>query len=279
MTESLTSAQVIRALTSDHHIRMAALDARSLWDGVRRGHPYLDAGACACLTELMAAALLLQSRSMFAERLQLLVRSAGRAQAIVADSWPDGMLRGFLDVADDNPDGPWVHAPGLLQVMRSGAKGEPYVGKLPLVEGGISTQIEAYLQHSEQVHASLTVWCDATTGEVGGLLVEPLPGCPPERMQRLVQALEGLEVVPLWERDPDFLIRWVNQGEGATRLSTHDVEYRCRCNKETLLGILKGFQQDRLDELFAESETTEVRCDYCHRSLTTTRHELLSDGQ
>lgn len=279
MTETLASAQVVRALSSDHHLRMAAVDARPLWDDVRRGHPHLEANACACLTELMVAALLLQARSIFAERLQVLARTSGRARAIVADSWPDGMLRGFLDVADDNPDGPWLHAPGLLQVMRSGAKGEPYVGKLPLVEGGISTQVEAYLQHSEQVQASLTVWCDAATGETGGLLVEPLPGCPPERMKRLVNALEGLEVVPAWEREPDFLIRWINQGEGAIQLSTHEIQYRCRCDKEALLGILKNFEPDRISELFAEGDAAEVRCDYCNRAFSIHRQEVLGDGQ
>jgi len=278
MTESPTLARVVRALSSDQHIRMAALDARTLWDGVRRGHPHLEAEACACLTELMAGALLIQSRSMFGERLQLLVRSAGRAQAVVADSWPDGMLRGFLDVADANPDGPWLHAPGLLQVMRSGIGGEPYIGKLPLVEGGVSFQLEAYLQHSEQIQASLTIWCDASTGETGGLLVEPLPACPPERMKRLVDALEGLEVVPYWERDPDFLIRWINQGEGATRLSTHEVEYRCRCTKEALLAVFTGFPKDRIEDLFGEGDTAEVRCDYCDRTFSITRQEVCGDG-
>ena len=278
MSESPASARVVRALSSDHHIRMAALDARSLWDGVRRGHPHLGAEACACLTELMAATLLLQSRSLFAERLQLLLRSAGRARAIVTDSWPDGMLRGFLDEAAEHPDAPWLSAPGLLQVMRSGLKGEPYVGKLPLVEGGISTQIEAYLLNSEQVQASLLVWCEATTGEAGGLLVEPLPACPPDRLQRLIDGLEGLAVVPNWERDPDFLIRWINQGEGATRLSSHDIEYRCKCNKEALVSILGSFPKQKIDEIFTGSEPAEVRCDYCGRTFAIRRQEVSEHG-
>jgi len=278
MTESPSLARVLRALTSDKHIRLAALDARPLWDGVRRGHPYLEAGACACLAELMAATLLLQSRSVFTERLQILVRGAGRARAIVSDSWPDGMVRGVLDMAESAADGPWVQGPGILQVMRSGLQGEPFIGKLPMVEGGISAQAEAYLQQSEQIQASLTVWCDPATGEAGGLLVEPLPACPPERMQRLVDALEGLEVVPNWERDPEFLLRWVNQGEGATLLSTHEIEYRCRCSKEGLLAALGNFSQDKLEEIFAEGSPAEVRCDYCCNVFAIHREEVLRDG-
>jgi molecular chaperone Hsp33 len=278
MTESPSLARVVRALSTDKHIRLAALDARPLWDGVRRGHPHLEAGACACLAELLAATLLLQARSIFVERLQLLIRGAGRARAIVSDSWPDGMVRGVLDLAEDHSEGPLVVTPGLLQVMRSGLRGEPYIGKLPLVEGGISAQIEAYLQQSEQIQASLTVWCDPATGEAGGLLVEPLPACPPERMQRLVDALEGLEVVPNWERDPDFLVRWINQGEGATILSTHEIEYRCRCSKEGLLTALGSFSKEKIEEIFAEGSPAEVRCDYCSNVFAIHREEVTGHG-
>ena len=277
MTESTSSARVIRALTTDTNIRFAALDARPLWNGVRLGHPHLEADACAVLVELLAATLLLQSRTVFAERIQLLVRGTGRARAIVSDSWPDGMVRGVLDEAE-GVQGPWLASPGLLQVMRSGAKGEPYIGRLPLVEGGISQQIEAYLQHSEQIQASLMVWCDPATGEAGGLLVEPLPQCPPERMVRLIDALEGLEVVPNWERDPEFLLRWVNQGDGVIELSTHDIEYRCRCNKEALVKALGSFSTEKLDELFAMEGPAEVRCDYCSQAFLIHREEVLRDG-
>lgn len=278
MTESQPTTRVIRALSADHHVRLAVLDARPLWDSVRRGHSHLEAEACACLVEVLAGTLLLQSRSMFAERLQILVRGQGRAQAVVADSWPDGMVRGMLDLQDGRTEGPWVAAPGLLQVMRSGAKGEPYIGKLPLVEGGISAQFEAYLQHSEQIQASLNVWCDPATGEGGGLMVEPLPSCPPDRMGHLIEALEGLEVVPNWERDPEFLIRWINQGEGATRLSTHEIEYRCRCAKAALLEALGRFSKDKIEELFAEGSPAEVRCDYCGKAFEIHRQEVLGDG-
>jgi len=227
MIEPLHQARVTKALTRDGHIRLSSLDASPLWDGVRRGHPHLEPEACACLTELLTATALLQARTDFAERMQLLVKGAGRAKAVVADSWPDGTIRGVLDLSAVDT-GDWVAAPGLLQVMRSNASGQPYIGTLPLVEGGIQVQVEHYLQNSEQVQSSLTLWCDPSTGESGGLLVELLPDCPPARLARLIQAIEGLEVVPYWERTADFLASWVAQGEGTDELATADLFYRCR---------------------------------------------------
>lgn len=274
MKAAVPQARVVKALTKDRHIRLSSLDASPLWDGVRRGHPHLEPAACACLTELLSAAALLQSRTLFSERLQLLVKGAGRAKAVVADCWPDGTIRGVLDLGSQEAVD-WVGGPGVLQVMRSNATGQPYIGHLPLVEGGIQVQMEHYLQQSEQVQASLTLWCDPGTGEAGGLLVEPLPDCPPERLSRLVQAIEGLEVVPFWERTPGFLATWVAQGQGADELAATDLFYRCRCTREALLETLRRFPEGQKADLFLEPGPVEVRCDYCGTVYPLTREDLL----
>lgn len=274
MSDTFPSAQVLRAMTADHCIRFAVLDAGPLWDGVRRGHPHLEAEPCACLVELLSGALLLQSRNFFSERLQLMVRGTGRAKTLVADSWPEGDIRGVVDLASGEIAAPWVQGPGYFKVMRSNPNGKPYIGTLELVQGSLQSQLEAYLLQSEQIQASVTLWCDHRTGQAGGLLVEPLPHCPHERLERLVHAIEGLEVVPLWERDPGFLCRWVNQGDGAEILSSTEIQYRCRCNIGSLVEILRGFENAKLDEIFHGEGPVEVCCDYCGKAYLLRRTDL-----
>jgi molecular chaperone Hsp33 len=273
MTDEVPKGRVLKSLTRDRHIRLASLDASPLWDGVRRGHPHLDPEACACLTELLTATARLQGRTLFAERLQLLVKGSGRARAVVADCWPDGTIRGVLDLGKPEAEA-WVEAPGVLQVMRSNATGQPYIGHLPLAVGGIQVQVEHYLQDSEQIQASLTLWCDPGTGEAGGLLVEPLPDCPPDRLARLVQAIEGLEVVPFWERTGDFLTSWVSQGQGVEEQVATEVFYRCRCTREALLETLRRFPTEQKEDLFKEPGPLEVRCDYCGTMYPVSRADL-----
>lgn len=192
----------------------------------------------------------------------------------MADAWPEGDLRGVLDPSPRVLAGPWLQAPGTLQVMRSSRTGQPYLGTLELVEGPLATQIEAYLQQSEQVQASVTLWCDPATGQAGGLLVEPLPDCPPERLQRLVDAVEGLEVVPLWERTPDFLAGWINGGPGAEVLATTEMRYFCRCSRESLLAALAGFGKERAEEVFREGDPVRVLCDYCGKDYVISRADV-----
>jgi len=274
MTETAPNARVVRALTTDRRIRLAAMNASPLWDGLRRGHPGLSAEACSQLVELMVATLLLQSRNFFSERLQILIKGSGQAKALMIDSWPEGDVRGLLDPAPGVVQGPWVQAPGTLSVMRSNAQGAPYIGSLELVEGPIATQIEAYLLQSEQTPASLTLWCDPETGMAGGLLAEPLPDCPRERLQTLVHAIEGLEVVPNWERDPEFLLRWINQGEGAEILASTEVRYQCRCTKDSLMDTFGAFPAERVAELFQAGDPMEVQCDYCGKAYQISASEL-----
>lgn len=185
----------------------------------------------------------------------------------------------MLDLAGDVPDTvPWLRPPGILQVMRSNPAGKPYIGKLAMAAGPLQAQIEAYLQQSEQIQASLTLWCEPSTGESGGLLVEPMPDCPAERMKVLVAALECLEVVPLWERTPEFLARWINQGDGSDLLAATEVHYRCRCSRETLVATLNGFGPDKVRDLFQDGEGLEVRCDYCGKAYTIAPEDLLDAG-
>ena len=273
MEEPIHKARVLKALTRDQHIRLSSLDASPLWDGVRRGHPHLEPEACACLTELLSATALLQGRTEFAERLQLLIKGSGRAKAVVADSWPDGTIRGVLDMGNATAQ-EWIAAPGVLQVMRSNAVGQPYIGNLELVLGGIQVQVEHYLQSSEQIQASLTLWCDPGTGEAGALLVEPLPGCPPARLARLVQAIENLEVVPYWERTAEFLAAWVAQGEGTEELASAELLYQCRCTRESLVETLRRFSPEQKADLFKDEGPLEVRCDYCGTLYPITREDL-----
>ena len=275
--QASATARVIRALSSDHRIRFAALDATALWDGVRRGHPHLEAEACACLTELLAATALLNSRTLFLERLQVLVKGSGRARAVVGDCWPDGTLRGVLDLGP-RPHGAWVEGPGTLEVMRSDPGGAPYIGTLALAEGPVQTQVEAYLLESEQVQASLSLWCDPATGRAGGLLVEPLPDCPPERLERLVQVIEGLEVLQDHEKEPGFLAEWVNGGPGAEILAGADLTYRCRCSRDSLLGTLSAFPEGQKRDIFQDLAQVEVRCDYCSKVYLLARAEVLGEA-
>jgi redox-regulated HSP33 family molecular chaperone len=105
-----------------------------------------------------------------------------------------------------------------------------------------------------------------------------MPDCPPERLAILVEALEGLEVVPFWERTPDFLCLWINQGAGAEILGSTAMRYFCRCTRESLLTALQGFGPAERSALFKEGSPISVRCDYCGRDYAIVPADLEDAG-
>jgi molecular chaperone Hsp33 len=94
----------------------------------------------------------------------------------------------------------------------------------------------------------------------------------------MVAAIEGLEVTQLWERTPEFLVRWINQGDGAKVLSSLKIEYRCRCSKQSLIGILGAMPQDERMNVFADGGRAEVHCEYCGKSHEIALEELQGAG-
>jgi molecular chaperone Hsp33 len=268
-------ARISRYLTSDQWIKVDIVEMGSLWDRIRRHHPSYEAHQSATLAQGLMATLLLLGRSDFLQRVQLMIKSSGGIRRIIGDAWPDGSLRGFCDLGSPEAPTPF-ESPGTIQVMRSQPSGEPYQGLLPLVEGDLGKQLEAYFQQSEQIQASVHLWCDPLTGLGGALKVEPLPLCPPSRLGRLIQALEGLDVVPFEERTTEFLMSWINQGEGGRLLTSTSAHYACRCNRDELVRILRGFSQDEKEHLFATQNSTEIRCDYCAEVYMIRASELMT---
>ena len=69
-------------------------------------------------------------------------------------------------------------------------------------------QVEIYLHESEQVQASLTLWCDPSTGHAGGLLVEPLVAAltGATRTQLMTATVQRKEIHKVLKEDLGFVL-------------------------------------------------------------------------
>jgi len=84
--------------------------------------------------------------------------------------------------------------------------------------------------------------------------------------------------VPFEERTTEFLATWINQGEGCQLLTSSDIRYACRCNRNDLVRIMKGFSPEEKQHLFDVQDHTEVRCDYCSEVFIIRPSDLTSEG-
>ena len=94
----------------------------------------------------------------------------------------------------------------------------------------------------------------------------------------MLAALDSLDVAKPRELTPDFLVAWVNQGEGAEVMSSMDLEYRCRCSRQSLIDTLSVMPSEKRDAHSSPEEGLEARCEYCGKTYTIARRELRRGG-
>ena len=67
------------------------------------------------------------------------------------------------------------------------------------------------------------------------------------------------------------------EGAGFEYLSSKQVEFFCPCSKERMIQNITTLAKADIDEVFAEENAIEVRCDYCNTLYKITKEEFLAN--
>ncbi len=65
------------------------------------------------------------------------------------------------------------------------------------------------------------------------------------------------------------------EDKGFSYLGSRQIDFYCPCSKDRMVLNLRGLYQGDLDELFAEKNTVEIKCDYCRKNYEITKAEVL----
>lgn len=65
------------------------------------------------------------------------------------------------------------------------------------------------------------------------------------------------------------------EDKGFSYLGSRQIDFYCPCSKDRMVLNLRGLYQGDLDELFAEKNTVEIKCDYCRKIYEITKAEVL----
>jgi molecular chaperone Hsp33 len=67
------------------------------------------------------------------------------------------------------------------------------------------------------------------------------------------------------------------EDHGWSYLGSRSIQFFCPCNRERMVLNLRGLYAGDLDELFAESEKIELKCDYCTKTYDISRKDLMEN--
>lgn len=273
--------KIVRYITEDGSAFVIAADTT---DAVARAEQIHKTSAVntAAMGRLMTAA------SMMGDMLKgkddsitLRMNGGGPAGTILAVSDSDGNPRAYIE-------NPVVEIPlndkgkldvrgtvgtnGYLYVMKDMGMKEPYVGQTEIVSGEIAEDITNYFVASEQTPSvcalGVLVNPDLTVAAAGGFIIQLLPFCPDDVIDKIEKSVNNLEPVTTMLNKgmtPDDIAKVAMTGLELSKLDESEIMYKCNCSREKVEQALISTGKQGLTEMIESGENTTVECHFCDK--------------
>lgn len=286
---------MVRGTAADGLIRAIAVTARDTVETAHQNHS-TSSVATAALGRLMMGGLMMSTTMKSEdELLTLQVKGNGPLGGITVTANNKGQVKGFV-----NHPNVWLPpngrgkldvggavGSGSLTVIRDMPGAEPYTSQVGLVSGEIGDDLAGYFILSDQIPTSVGVGVlvnsDTTVRQAGGFLIQLMPGCDDELIDRLEAALTGVSsVTDMLERGmgPSEILESLLGDFGYQELEVSPVEFHCGCDHERAKRAALALGEDELRDMIAKDETAEIYCHFCgkrHYLTPDELRELLSD--
>lgn len=282
--------KAIRCLTTDATVMAIAMDATDIVARAEQIHKS-SAVVTAALGRLLTAGSLMGIMLKNTEdSVTLKVNGGGPAGQLLVVSDGRGNVRGYaqnpvveiplkpngkLDVSGA------VGTDGLLYVLRDTGAPEPYVGCTPLVSGELAEDITSYFAGSEQIPTvcalGVLVNPDLSVKAAGGLIIQLLPFCPDDVIDKLEKAIAALPPMTTMLSEgltPQDILTKALDGFAFDIIDTYEPEYRCTCSREKVTGALAAMKDEELRTLPDENGTVETTCSFCDSVYTFTTADI-----
>ena len=157
---------------------------------------------------------------------------------------------------------------GRMSVIKDLGMKKQYIGQSELVSGEIAMDFANYFTVSEQQPSlvALGVLVNGNTVlKAGGLLIQPLPGCPDEIIDQLelrspmfADISREMTFAPIEQLCEDWF-----RGLEPRILERTPLRYRCTCSRERMEKALISLGRKDLRSLTDEDHGAELVCHFC----------------
>jgi len=170
---------------------------------------------------------------------------------------------------------------GNLFITKDLGLKEPYNGFVPITTGEIAEDITSYYATSEQIPTvcalGVLVNTDLSVKKAGGYILQLLPFTEDAIIDRLEENLKKARpVTELLDKGQDIeqIVRDVLEGFEFEVLYEENPEYKCKCSREKIEGIISGLSETDLEEMANSEEPTQVKCHFCTKNYVFSQEEI-----
>ena len=168
---------------------------------------------------------------------------------------------------------------GYMTVIKDLGLREPYIGQIELVSGELGIDFANYYTVSEQ-QPSLVALGVLVSGDsvlkAGGLLIQPLPGCPDEVIDQIElrsPMFSDISREMTFAPKEELLEDWF-RGMDLQILERAPLRYHCSCSRYRLEKALISLGRRELNTLIEEDTGAELGCHFCHSQYAFSTDDL-----
>ncbi|MDR0396952.1 MAG: Hsp33 family molecular chaperone HslO [Oscillospiraceae bacterium] len=281
------------------HITLMAGAARALLCDVtraaetaRRIHRASRVCAAALGRGISGAAVLNAPRK--GERLTLTFNGGGPAGALTIVSGPGVLKASIGDPSVELPLKPngkldvggAIGREGRVIAVRDMGMKQPYIGQSALVSGEIAEDLAMYCTASEQQPTlcalGVRIGADGSASgaesvlAAGGLMIQPLPGCPEELLSALELRRELFADISaaIESESLESLAREFFGGLDPEILQEDSLEYRCDCGRDRMERALVAMGRGEIASMIEDQGGAELTCHFCGSAYSFTADQL-----
>lgn len=170
---------------------------------------------------------------------------------------------------------------GQLYVIKDIGLKEPYIGQTPIVSGEVAEDITNYFATSEQTPSvcalGVLVNPDLSVSHAGGFIIQLLPGCPEETIEKIEQSISDIDSVTTMLQNgytADDIAKRALKGINIDKLDESTMAYKCNCSKERVENALISTGIQSLQEMADSGEDTQVECHFCDKRYVFTPSDI-----
>ncbi len=275
----------------DRALRFAAIDGTELVRTAQKTHGLSRVATAALGRQLMMTSVMATLCKNDRDTVTTVLAGNGPAGNLVCVGRNGGLVKGYATEPDVElplrADGKldvrgYVGATGKLTIIRDLGLKEPYFGMCNLVSGEIAEDFAQYFTASEQqpsivylgVHENAS---DGFVTSAGGLLIQTMPNCPDEAIERVMAAADRIPTLGtrLAEEEPiEAILKDLFRDLDATYTDRYTPAFSCDCSRERLERALISIGKKELTEMIEQDGQAELTCQFCGKAYRFDREAL-----
>ena len=264
----MKSDGILRAVTTDGGFRVVAAATTEMVRGAIAAQKP-EGPVAGIYADFLTGAVLVRESMSPDYRMQVFMQGKNPKTRLVADSYPDGMTRGLVQLRGEAQ---FNFGGGVLQVQRTLSTGGLHTGVVGIKEGAsVAEAFMDYMQDSEQIVTMMSVAHVVKDGDVvaaGGYLLQLLPEVDRLKLAVMTERLEDFkdirELLENGKATPQYLIEETLYGIAYEQVAENPVSFGCTCNELRLTASLATLPIADIEELAGSDKPLEISCDFCN---------------